>query len=305
MEDPEELALQDAASKTFILVGIACLMGLEGDSVEGPTTRVQAQEAVEKEVADVRSEVGSAAEESGDDLAAEGIMDRVAVEAWESSEGEEGLVSGDNSWASSDEDYGGWGHSKATWASRGWVDHDSGDEQSCESWAPAGGHARRGGVHQADEVFGEFEETAAEEAAAKATAVDADAEEVEGNAPTEDAVDEGAVVEPLQEEVATGSAVDEAEEGLSEFSTETIADLAAVPCFPVWGTGQQAKGNEKDVDDDEDDEGSAVDDDDDGSFHDSDFEFSPEQIEEIEAAGARARMDWLRAKRASVCGIPA
>ena len=54
----------------------------------------------------------------------------------------------------------------------------------------------------------------------------------------------GAATKPPKEEFAAGSAVDEAEEALSETSTETTADLAEVPSFPVWSTVQQARGDE-------------------------------------------------------------
>mmetsp|Transcript_148590 Transcript_148590/g.475753 ORF Transcript_148590/g.475753 Transcript_148590/m.475753 type:complete len:154 (+) Transcript_148590:165-626(+) len=83
-----------------------------------------------------------------------------------------------------------------------------------------------------------------DEAAAKATAVDADAEEVAGNAPTEEAAAVEAAAEPPNEEAAAGSAVDDSEEALGEAPTEHTADLAAVPSFPVWSTVQQVRGDE-------------------------------------------------------------
>ena len=46
------------------------------------------------------------------------------------------------------------------------------------------------------------------------------------------------------------------------------------------------------VGNDEDEEGSAVNDDDDGSFHESDYDVTPEQIAEYAAAAAGARAKW-------------
>ena len=83
--------------------------------------------------------------------------------------------------------------------------------------------------------------------------------------------------------------------------------LAAVPCFPVWGTVHPASGGpgtghssgglaetaEKKVA-----EAMSESEDSDGSVHESDYDLTLEQTAEAEAAGARAREGWLRTRNA-------